>query len=60
MKEKHKDYKYSIKLALEYAEKRINILDDSNKRSVIDEYREWINDGINKHSVIIVRDDPII
>ena len=60
MKEKHKDYKYSIKLALENAEKRINILDDSNKRSVIDEYREWINDGINKHSVIIVRDDPII
>ncbi len=60
MKENHKDYKYSIKLALENAEKRINILDDSNKRSVIDEYREWINDGINKHSVIIVRDDPII
>ena len=60
MKENHKDYKYSIKLALENAEKRINILDDSNKRSVIDEYREWINDGINKHSIIIVREDPII
>ena len=60
MKENPKDYKYSIKLALDNAEKRINILDDSNKRSVIDEYREWINDGINKHSVIIVREDPII
>ena len=60
MNENPKDYKYSVKLALDNAEKRINILDDSNKRSVIDEYREWINDGINKHSVIIVREDPII
>ena len=40
--------------------KRINLLEDSNKICVIEEYREWLNDGLNKHTVLLLRDDPII
>ena len=60
MKEEFKDYKSCIKLALDNAKKRINLLDDSDKQSVIEEYKEWINDGLNKHTVLLLRDDPII
>ena len=53
-------YKFCIKLALDNAKQRINLLDNLNKKSVIEEYKEWINDGLNKHSVLLLRDDPII
>ncbi len=54
------DYKFCIKLALDNAKKRINLLDNSDKECVIEEYKEWINDGLNKHVVLLLRDDPII
>jgi len=60
MKENSNDYKFSIRIALDNAKKRINLLEDSNKKCVIEEYREWLNDGLNKHSVLLLRDDPII
>ena len=60
MQESSKDYKFCINLALDNAKKRINLLEDSNKKCVIEEYREWLNDGLNKHTVLLLRDDPII
>ena len=60
MQENYKDYEYCIKVALDNAIKRINLLDNSNKNCVIEEYKEWINDGLNKHTVLLLRDDPII
>ncbi len=60
MQENYKDYKFCIKLALDNAKKRINLLDSSDKNSVIEEYKEWLNDGLNKHSVLLLREDPII
>ena len=60
MQENSKDYKFCIKLALDNAKKRIDILDNSDKLSVLEEYKEWINDGLNKHTVLLLRDDPII
>ena len=54
------DYEICIKLALDNAKKRINLLDNSNKNCVIEEYKEWLNDGLNKHTVLLLRDDPII
>ena len=60
MKNEYKDYEYCIKVALDNAKKRINLLDNSDKKSVIDEYREWINDGLNNHTVLLLREDPII
>ena len=60
MLEESKDYKFCIKLALDNAKKRINLLDNSNKKCVLEVYQEWIKDGLNKHTVLLVRDDPII
>ena len=60
MNEYPKDYKSSIKVALDNAKKRINLLDNSDKKCVLEEYREWINDGLNKHIVLLLREDPII
>ena len=60
MQENYNDYKYCIKLALDNAKKRINLLDNSDKKCVLEEYKEWINDGLNKHTVLLLRDDPII
>ena len=51
MQENHNDYKFCIKLALDNAKKRIKLLDHSDKKCVLEEYKEWINDGLNKHSV---------
>ena len=60
MKENSKDHQYCIKVALENAKKRINLLDDSDKKCVLDEYKEWFDDGLNKHTVLLLREDPII
>ena len=60
MKENFKDYEYCIKLALDNAKNRINLLNNSDKRSVLEEYKEWFNDGINKHTILLLREDPII
>ena len=60
MQENSYDYKFCIKLALDNAKKRINQLDSSNKKCVLEEYKEWINDGLNNHTVLLLRDDPII
>ena len=60
MQEKSNDYELCIRLTLDNAKKRINLLKDSNKKCVMEEYREWLNDGLNKHTVLLMRDDPII
>ena len=60
MLENSKDYQFCIKVALDHAKKRINLLDNSNKKCVLEEYKEWIQDGLNSHTVLLLRDDPII
>ena len=60
MKEHSKDYHFCIEVALENAKKRINLLDNADKKSVLAEYKEWIDDNLNNHTVLILREDPII
>ena len=60
MKENSKGYEFCIKVALDNAKKRINLLDNLNKKCVLDEYKEWMNEGLNKHTVLLIREDPII
>ena len=60
MQENSKDYKFCINVALDNAKKRIKLLDSSDKNCVLEEYKEWLNDGLNKHSVLLLREDPII
>ena len=58
--ESSKDYKFCIKVALDHAKKRINIVKSSDKKCLLEEYKEWINDGISNHTVLLLREDPII
>ena len=60
MQENFKDYEFCIKVALDNAKKRIKLLENFDKKCVIEEYKEWINDGLNKHTVLLLREDPII
>ena len=60
MKKNSEDYEYCIKEALDNAKKRIKLLDNSDKKCVLEEYKEWINDGLNKHTILLLRDDPVI
>ena len=60
MEEKSNDYKFCINLALDNAKKRINLLNNSDKKCMLEEYKEWINDGFSMHTVLLLRDDPII
>ena len=60
MQENPKDYEFCIKVALDNAKKRIRLLDDLDKKCVLEEYNEWIKDGLSNHSVLLLREDPII
>ena len=60
MQENFNDYEFCIKVALDNAKKRIKLLENFDKKCVLEEYKEWINDGLNKHTVLLLRDDPII
>ena len=60
MQENPKDYKFCIEVALDNARKRIDLLDNSDRKSVLEEYKEWINDGLSRHTVLLLREDPII
>ena len=60
MQENFNDYEFCIKSALDNAKKRINLLDNSDRKCVLEEYKEWINDGLNNNTVLLIREDPII
>ena len=60
MQQNSSDYKFFIELALDNAKKRIQLLHNEDKKCVVAEYKEWLNDGLNKHKVLLLRDDPII
>ena len=60
MQENSKDHEYCIEVALNNAKKRINLLNNSDKKCLLEEYKEWFKDGLNKHTVLLLRDDPII
>jgi len=60
MQQNSKNYEYCIKEAIDNAKKRISILDNPDKKCVLDEYKEWFNDGFSNHTVLLLREDPII
>ena len=60
MSEDSKDYKFCINIAIDNAKKRITLLDKMDQKCILEEYREWIKDGFNYQSVLLLREDPII
>ena len=60
MNQNSNNYEFSINLAIDNAKKRINLLDDSDKNCILEEYKEWIKDGLSNYTVLLIREDPII
>ena len=60
MQKNSKDYEFCIKVAIDNAEKRISLLNNLDKKCVLEEYREWLKDGLSNHTVLLLREDPII
>ena len=60
MDEDQKDYKFCISLAIKNAKKRISLLDKNDQKCLLDEYKEWISEDVNYHSILLLREDPII
>ena len=60
MNQNSNNYEFCIKVAIDNAKKRISLLGDSDKNCVLEEYKEWIKDGFSNHTVLLLREDPII
>ena len=60
MQENFHNYEFCIKVALDNAKDRMNILGNSEKKCLLEEYKEWMNDDFSKHTVLLLREDPII
>ena len=60
MQEKNKNLEFCINVAFDNAKKRIDLLQNADKNCILEEYKEWFIDGINKHTVLLLREDPII
>ena len=60
MKKDSLNYKFCINLAIDNAKKRIKLLEDSDQKCVLEEYKEWLKDDVDYLSILLLRDDPII
>ena len=60
MNKNSNDYQICINVALDNAKRRIELLDNADKKSVLEEYKEWINDDLDNYTVLLIREDPII
>ena len=60
MKKDSLDYKFCISLAIDNAKKRINLLEKSDQKCILEEYKEWLKESIDYQSILLLREDPII
>ena len=60
MRQDSKDYRFCINIAIDNAKNRIKLVDEKDKNCLREEYDEWIKDGFNDQSVLLLREDPII
>ena len=55
-----KEYQFSIKLAIDNAKKRIDLLNQYDQKCIVEEYKEWMDYSFNYQSILLMREDPII
>ena len=60
MKKNSEDYKFCVNLAIDNAKKRIKLLEKGDQKCISEEYKEWLKDGVDYQSILILREDPII
>ena len=60
MKKDSVDIKFCINLAIDNAEKRIKLLEQSDQKCIFEEYKEWLKESVDYQSILLLREDPII
>ena len=60
MKKDSVDVKFCINLAIDNAEKRIKLLEKSDQKCILEEYKEWLKDSVDYQAILLLREDPII
>tara|TARA_B100000287_G_scaffold258477_1_gene243020 strand:+ start:268 stop:450 length:183 start_codon:yes stop_codon:yes gene_type:complete len=60
MRKDSRDFNFCINIAISNAKKRIKVLDKMDQNCIIEEYKEWIKEGFDYQSVLLLREDPII
>ena len=60
MKKDRVDYKFCVNSAIDNAKKRIKLLEKSNQKCILEEYKEWLKEGVDYQSILLIREDPII
>ena len=54
MKKDSVDIKFCINLAINNAEKRINLLEKSDQKCILEEYKEWLKESIDYQSILLL------
>ena len=60
MNEDSGDIKFCLKLAIDNAEKRIKLLEKKDQKCILEEYKDWLKEGFDYQSILLLREDPII
>ena len=60
MKKDSIDYKFCINIAIDNAKNRIELLAKNDQKCIFEEYKEWLKDGVDYQSILLLRQDPII
>ena len=60
MNKNHIDYQFCIGEAINNAKKRIQLLEGNDQNCILEEYKEWMKEGFDYQSVLLLREDPII
>ena len=54
------DFKFCINLAIDNAKNRIKLLEKSDQKCILEEYKAWLKDDFDFQSILLLREDPII
>ena len=60
MKKDSVDIKFCINLAIDNAEKRIKLIEKSDQKCILEEYKEWLKESVDYQAILLLREDPII
>ena len=60
MKKDSVDFKHCINLAIDNAEKRIKLIEKSDQKCILEEYKEWLKESVDYQAILLLREDPII
>ena len=60
MNEDSGDIKFCINIGIDNTYKIIKTIEKGDQRCILEEYKEWLKEGIDYQSILLLREDPII